>query len=293
MPHKERRRGREAPRQERRGNMTSVRAGAAGMEDGMDGTQIRLDEIEEGAEYKAFIEKFKPKKTTDDCYTPENIYQVVADYVTETYGDKQPFVRPFWPGRDYERDEYPEGCAVVDNPPFSILSQIISFYQRRKIRFFLFAPTLTLFTSYASGACFVPCGVSITYANGADVNTSFITNMDDAQLVTAPRLYKAIKETNDANVKAMRKELPKYSYPDYVLTAAAAYQYSHYGIDWRLEKSDCCLIRALDAQRQAGKSIFGGALLLSERAAAERAAAHKWQLSDREKTIIEMMSREA
>lgn len=36
MPHKERRRGREAPRHERRGNMTSVRAGAAGMEDGMD-----------------------------------------------------------------------------------------------------------------------------------------------------------------------------------------------------------------------------------------------------------------
>lgn len=102
----------------------------------MDGTQIRLDEIEEGAEYKAFIEKFKPKKTTDDCYTPENIYQVVADYVTETYGDKQPFVRPFWPDGDYEREEYPEGCAVVDNPPFSILSRIVSFYQRRKIRFF-------------------------------------------------------------------------------------------------------------------------------------------------------------
>lgn len=26
--------------------------------------------IEENKEYETFVEKFKPKKTTDDCYTP-------------------------------------------------------------------------------------------------------------------------------------------------------------------------------------------------------------------------------
>lgn len=31
--------------------------------------QIRLEDINE--EYAAFVDKFKPKKTTDDCYTPE------------------------------------------------------------------------------------------------------------------------------------------------------------------------------------------------------------------------------
>ena len=250
--------------------------------------QIRLDEVEEGAEYKAFLEKFKPKKTTDDCYTPDNVYQAVADWVTTTYGDKQPFVRPFYPGGDYEREEYPAGCAVVDNPPFSILSKIVKFYNMRGIRYFLFAPTLTLFNCQRD-TCFIPCGVQITYENGAVVNTSFTTNMDDAQLVTAPGLYRAIKAENDKNERAQTKQLPKYKYPDAVLTAAAAYQFSKYGIDFRIEKDECVFISELDQQRQSGKHAFGGALLLSERAAAERAAAIEWELSEREKEIIKRL----
>ncbi|OZG51970.1 ParB-like nuclease [Pseudoscardovia suis] len=62
--------------------------------------------------------------------------------VTSMYGvgDDVPIVRPFWPGADYGRVEYPGGCVVVDNPPFSILSKIIRFYQAHGVRFFLFAP---------------------------------------------------------------------------------------------------------------------------------------------------------
>ena len=30
--------------------------------------------------YNAFVEKFKPKKTTDDCYTPPAVYEIVADW---------------------------------------------------------------------------------------------------------------------------------------------------------------------------------------------------------------------
>ena len=29
--------------------------------------------------YEGFIEKFKPKLTTDDCYTPRGVYEAVAD----------------------------------------------------------------------------------------------------------------------------------------------------------------------------------------------------------------------
>ncbi len=28
-------------------------------------------------DYDGFVEKFKPKKTTDDCYTPPEVYDVV------------------------------------------------------------------------------------------------------------------------------------------------------------------------------------------------------------------------
>lgn len=37
-------------------------------------------------EYEAFVNKFKPKKTTDDCYTPPKVYEAVKDWVCEEYG---------------------------------------------------------------------------------------------------------------------------------------------------------------------------------------------------------------
>ena len=49
--------------------------------------------------YDEFIEKFKPKKTTDDCYTPPPVYEAVLDWAREhlDIGDR-PVVRPFYPG---------------------------------------------------------------------------------------------------------------------------------------------------------------------------------------------------
>lgn len=59
--------------------------------------QITLADVDH--EYAAFIEKFKPKKTTDDCYTPPNIYEAVLSWVIKEYGiDRESVVRPFWPG---------------------------------------------------------------------------------------------------------------------------------------------------------------------------------------------------
>ena len=85
---------------------------------------------ENTTEYKEFEDKFKPKKTTDDCYTPDNIYETVADYVATRFKvDRNKFVRPFYPGGDYEKYNYMSDSIVVDNPPFSILAQIVKWYQ--------------------------------------------------------------------------------------------------------------------------------------------------------------------
>lgn len=43
--------------------------------------------------------------------------------------------------------------------------------------------------------------------------------------------------------------------------------------------------------RRSGKGIFGGGLPLSERAAAERAAAERWSLSARERRMVEELSK--
>lgn len=244
---------------------------------------LRIQEQGAAAEYDAFVEKFKPKRTTDDCYTPAAVYEAAAGWVAAEYGvSREAMLRPFWPGADYQAAEYPDGCVVVDNPPFSIISQIIAWYSARGVRFFLFAPALTLFAARNQDVSYLPCGVTVTYENGAEVPTSFITNLDSCRIRTVPELYKAIERANNENLKSKGKpELPKYSYPDNIVTAAICQRWCKYGVSWRLEKRDCVRVSALDAQKADGKSIYGGGYLLSE-----RAAAHRWELSEREQRII-------
>lgn len=40
--------------------------------------------------YEEFVEKFKPKKTTDDCYTPPSVYAVIRDWACKEYGIDPP-----------------------------------------------------------------------------------------------------------------------------------------------------------------------------------------------------------
>ena len=241
-------------------------------------------------DYDGFVEKFKPKKTTDDCYTPANIYDVVAQYVENRYGIRpEDMVRPFWPGGDYEAFDYPAGCCVVDNPPFSIITPICSYYSARKIRYFLFCPYLTAgsIVYKSPDVTIITAPVDIVYENGANVNTCFATNMEPENIIRGdPDLYNALDAANKVNLKAMKKQMPKYEYPDEILTVTKVGWFTVHNTPYALKRSDCCVIDGLDEQRLVGKSIFGNGFLLSERAAAERAAATTWQLSEREKEIV-------
>lgn len=266
------------------------------------------DTTNETAEYAAFIEKFKPKKTTDDCYTPANIYEAVKDWAVAEYNlQGRELVRPFYPGGDDERHHYPEGCVVLDNPPFSILSKICRFYEEHGVDYFLFAPSLTLFSTNSGRSNYIVTGADIIYDNGANVKTSFITNMGDYRITLAPDLAASMKAANDENTKTA--DLPKYEYPDHVVTAAILQKIVQRGVSLRVPHTEASFIRALDHQREHKKAIFGGGFLLSDRmaearaaadkAAAEQAAAdalerslvngHKWQLSEREREIIRGM----
>ena len=241
-------------------------------------------------EYNEFLEKFEAKKTTDDCYTPSNVYDAVADWVVSEYGVKRErFVRPFYPGGDYKKEKYKSGCVVVDNPPFSILAEIIDFYTAGGIKFFLFTPGLsTLGYVTRENVCAICTYAGVTYENGANVVTSFVTNLGDGTIIakSSPSLFAAIDKANDENEKAMHVQLPKYEFPDEVLTAAKLGWLAKYGQAMEIKRSESLFIRQLDAMKESGKGIYGNALLLSERAAAERAAATKWKLSDREKEIV-------
>lgn len=260
------------------------------------------DTTSETAEYAAFIDKFKPKKTTDDCYTPQNIMDAVTAWAVKEYGlEGRKIVRPFWPGGDYLAEDYPAGCVVIDNPPFSILSQICRDYEMLGVDYFLFAPSLTLFNTNSGNSNYIVSDSNITYENGATVRTAFVTNLGEYKIRVSPELYKIIKAENDKNTKSS-KELPKYTYPGAVVTAATLHKLARF-VRLDIPKDDAVFIRALDSQRAQKKAIFGGGFLLSERAVAERAVAERaaaeravaeitaatvWPLSDRER---EMMSR--
>ena len=256
-------------------------------------------------EYKEFVDKFEIKKTTDDCYTPDGIYDVVASWVEKQYGlDRKNFVRPFYPNGDYQKENYPEGSVVVDNPPFSIMTEIIRWYNDHGVKFFLFCPALTgLSETQVQTATLVSTFATITYENGAKVNTSFTTNLEGEYVIkTEPELSQLLKE-KDAEIRAEnRAELPTYSYPSSVVTQAMVGNWAELGVDFKVRKGDCIRISELDQQKERGKAIFGGGLLLSERARidAERARLeargkdgkqkyYVWELSDREKELVASM----
>lgn len=249
---------------------------------------------EDNDEYNEFLDKFnnKNKKTSDDCYTPENIYEAVIEWVENEYKvDKKFFLRPFYPGGNYQKFKYPNNCIVVDNPPFSILSEITRFYIEKKIKFFLFAPTLTLFSGATSLCCSIGVGVSIVYENGAVVSTSFITNLENSRLRSAPLLYQKIKIANDVNRGNQKGDLSKYEYPAHVITSTKLAYFSKYGVSFTVDKNESVKIDSLDSMEK-DKSIYGDGYLLSNSKAEEKVFLENNIQKENKKIILELSERE-
>jgi len=248
-------------------------------------------EGKEGDEnYDAFVDKFQQKLTTDDCYTPKPVYDAVLKFVAGIADlDGRKVVRPFFPGGNYEDlSQYPKGCVVVDNPPFSILSKICRFYCERGIQFFLFGPELTLFTATDCDLTYINCAGHIIYENGADVRTGFITNLiPDLRIWVCPELGSMIDEAQPKEDKTRRG----FVYPDNIVTAATLGKIAERDVELKIRKTSCEPIKESDSAKEQGRALYGGGFIMSdraaaERAAAERAAATRLSLSDREKAII-------
>lgn len=251
---------------------------------------------EEDEEYIAFTEKFKPKKTTDDCYTPAPVYEAVKSWAVKEYGlEGRPIIRPFFPGKDYQRETYPADCVVIDNPPFSILSEIVRFYMVKGVDFFLFAPTLILY-SVACGACnYLPTGKNVTYENGADVATSFVTNMGEWKIDANAELAKALADANEAG-KPKKKTQAKVSLPDEVNTASRCYVLPMRGQTFRAKPEEVAFVSKLDEMAKNGRRIFGGGFIMNEDATARYVAAREraereravfcYRLSERERAFV-------
>ena len=250
-------------------------------------------------DYEGFVEKFKPKKTTDDCYTPPAVYAAVKDWACRRFGiDPDKTVRPFWPGGNYEALDYPAGAVVLDNPPFSCLAKIVRFYAERQIPYFLFAPALTALGYTRIDASVLFTDSKITYHNGAVVNTAFVTSYGENVVEIVPDLGEAIKAAQRKGPDIRRTV---YQYPPNLLTTQGVLALARHGVLYELPRREAVFVRGLDAMRAEGKEAFGGALLISDQAAARKTAAEKtftnpntaakiWELSARERQIVKELN---
>ncbi len=142
---------------------------------------------------------------TDECYTPEDVYNAVKDWVCTNFllPNSTLFERPFYPGGDYKKalETMPDGAIVLDNPPFSLLKEIVETYQQKGVKFFLFAPgnLLTKYL-YTSGTSLVACAVPMhfitpltTTTKRVTVKCNFYTNLYKRPgLYAEPCLYQRI-----------------------------------------------------------------------------------------------------
>lgn len=252
-------------------------------------------------EYYNWLQKFEKRSTSDDTFTPPAVYDVVLDYVNKHILnlDGLTVVRPFYPNGDYQAhaQNYHENTVVIDNPPFSLLAKIIDFYSTNSIKFFLFAPALTVFNSMRNRdytAIIAPA--KITYDNGAVVDTCFITNLlGDVRAITAPKLYNALKA-----LEQQKPTLPKYQYPPNVLMVNDLNKLCRAGIEFGVGFDESVFISQLDSQKEHKKTLFGGGLLISDNKAKELQVKElqvknnliTWQISDREREIIRGISDE-
>lgn len=214
-------------------------------------------------DYDGFVDKFKPKKTTDDCYTPAPVYDAVVDYVDRNVTPLQgrEVVRPFWPGGDYERHEYPQGCIVIDNPPFSIKSQIVRFYIRNGVDFFLFCDGLTCMNlANVPQVAFHIINKEVTFDNGANVYIAFVTNVrpHGERIVLAGELEAALRVA----CKQPSKEKKKLIYPPEVVSGALLKKFVSLGRNVAIGEALCAPIARHEAP-------FGGGFMVSSQVAEE------------------------
>ena len=249
-------------------------------------------------DYDSFIKKFTENpKTTDECYTPKDVYEAVVAYVgTLTPLEGRQIIRPFFPGGDYtDIEQYPEGCIVIDNPPFSISAKIKIFYEANGIDYFLFANGMTVFSLVKDRGCAVIADTQIEYANKALVRTNFVTNLlNEFSVVTAPELNKAIRECPSQNIKA---NLRRNKYPDEVVTVSKMQILASNGVEYEVRRMASAFTSEIN-----GANMFGGCFIVSQAQAQAQARAQAraqaqaqaripaLPLSERERRIVERLS---
>lgn len=183
--------------------------------------------LEPTKDYDTWLNNLKKNlKTSDDTFTPPKIYKTILEYINEKIIpiNNIEIQRPFYPGGDYQKEveTYNEKSVVIDNPPFSICNEIVEFYIKNNIKFFIFTNGLTIF-SYLSKDIHLLCPyATLEYENGAKVNTCFIHNLLPKGVTISGELRERLLRLG----KTQKKEKKKYQYPNEILSVAQSLELS-------------------------------------------------------------------
>ena len=177
--------------------------------------------LEPVKDYDTWLSSLKQNvKTSDDTFTPTKIYETILEYINEKIIpiDSIEIQRPFYPGGDYQKDAetYNEKSVVIDNPPFSICGEIIEFYIKNNIKFFIFTNGLTTFSHLSKDVHLLCPYASLEYDNGAKVNTCFNHNLFPKGVTISGELRERLGGLGEKK----GKERKKYKYPNEVLSVA-------------------------------------------------------------------------
>jgi hypothetical protein len=185
--------------------------------------------------------------------------------------------------------------VVIDNPPFSIFTNICKFYKAHRIPFFIFGPGLFI-TNACKFCTAIIINNSITFENGAQVPCNFASNLfGDTLVMTAPVLNRLIGNCESQRKKAASKAVYTYKWPMELLSVSDLSIFAREGIDFSVQRDEGLFVRTLDNfPRTSG--FFGPHILISEAKAMEKEEcerrAHRnvpVPLSPREQRIVERL----
>lgn len=254
-------------------------------------SESKEDFIRKNDEYNDFVEKFKPEASTDECFTPKEVYDKVCDFVEEEYDViRDNFVRPFYPGGDYQKYKYKDTDIVVDNPPFSIQGKILDYYIKNNIKFFLFCDGLSVFRRLDKNRdiSIVVIDYSIEYENGCKINTAFVTNLDNRSCIKIRKNF----------LKQKKDDIKRYKLPDEVIYIKQLTSLSRNEIEMDIDSRYYKYINTLDNY----SDIYGGGIILKTKVAKQihdcldkikQAKQDKIQViefSDKEKEILRRLN---
>ena len=173
---------------------------------------------------------------------------------------------------------------VIDNPPFSIMTKIVSFYMERGVPFFLFCYHNTSAWLTQSGATVIYTDLAIRFDNGAKIPIAFATNLTPRyRAIASPKLRKAIM-CAPSQAEHRTKSQKSYAYPHNILLFSQISVLAKHGKEFYIEKERS---RTHNNTYSEGEAGFGSCFLVDDYTAdeARRMADEEWLKADEARRI--------